>query len=110
MATSDEDAAGDAHEDVSLAPARPQLKPPRMYQVVMLNDDYTPMDFVVEVLMEFFNMDQERATEVMLAVHLQGRGVCGVFTRDVAETKQMQVNQYAQQCEHPLLCDIEAVD
>lgn len=88
--------------------AKPQLKRPPMYKVVMLNDDYTPMEFVVEVLQLFFNMDREGATRVMLTVHTKGRAVCGVFTRDVAETKAAQVNRYARENEHPLLCEIEA--
>ncbi|ABC29161.1 uncharacterized conserved protein [Hahella chejuensis KCTC 2396] len=76
----------------------------------MLNDDYTPMDFVVEVLIRFFNMSEPKATQVMLAVHTQGRAVCGVFTRDIAESKAAQVNQYSSECEHPLLCEIERAD
>ena len=100
------------HDDGGLAvkEAKPQLKPPPMYKVVLLNDDYTPMEFVVEVLESFFNMGRERATQVMLAVHTQGKGVCGIFTRDIAETKAAQVNQYARDSQHPLLADTEAVD
>ena len=74
-----------------------------------MNDDYTPMDFVVAVLMMFFSMNQEQATQVMLAVHTQGKGVCGSFTRDVAETKAAIVNQYARDNNHPLLCEVEKV-
>ncbi len=74
----------------------------------MINDDYTPMEFVVEVLEVFFGMKREKATQVMLTVHTQGRAVCGVYTRDIAETKAMQVNQYARENQHPLLCEIEA--
>lgn len=101
-----------AHDDGGLAvqESKPQLKPPPMYKVVLLNDDYTPMEFVVEVLESFFNMGRERATQVMLAVHTQGKGVCGIFTRDIAETKAAQVNQYARDSQHPLLADTEAVD
>ena len=95
---------------LALAPEKPQLKRPSMYRVVMLNDDYTPMDFVVEVLMKFFNMSEEKATQVMLTVHTQGKAVCGVYTRDIAETKAAQVNQYSSECEHPLLCEIERAD
>ncbi|BBB26291.1 ATP-dependent Clp protease adaptor protein ClpS [Amphritea japonica ATCC BAA-1530] len=87
--------------------AKPELKRPSMYRVVLMNDDYTPMDFVVEVLMGFFAMNQEKATQVMLAVHTKGKGVCGVFTLDIAETKATQVNQYARECNHPLLCEVE---
>jgi ATP-dependent Clp protease adaptor protein ClpS len=86
---------------------RPKLKRPPMYSVVLLNDDYTPMEFVVELLQRFFYMNREKATQVMLHVHTRGKGVCGVFTREVAETKVMQVNQYARDHEHPLLCTME---
>lgn len=89
---------------------KPTLKKPPLYKVVLLNDDYTPMEFVVEVLETFFRMNREKATHVMLTVHTKGKGVCGVFSRDVAETKAAQVNQYARQNEHPLLCEIEACD
>jgi ATP-dependent Clp protease adaptor protein ClpS len=92
------------------APAKPKLKEPPMYKVILLNDDYTPMEFVVEVLQMFFGMDREKATQVMLAVHTTGKATCGIFTRDVAETKSAQVNQYAQDNQHPLVSDIEAVD
>ena len=95
---------------VAVQEAKPALKPPAMYKVILLNDDYTPMDFVVEVLEGFFSMDRETATRVMLAVHTEGHAVCGVFTRDIAETKAMQVNQYARECQHPLLCEIEKDD
>jgi len=89
--------------------AKPKLKKPRMYRVVMLNDDYTPMEFVVEVLEMFFNKNQEQATEIMLHVHTRGIGICGVYTREVAETKVMQVNEYSKQNQHPLLCNMEAL-
>jgi ATP-dependent Clp protease adaptor protein ClpS len=99
------------HEDgaagVVLQEAKPALQAPPMYKVVIFNDDYTPMDFVVEVLEVFFNLNRELATKVMLAVHTEGRAVCGLFTRDIAETKAMQVNQYARESQHPLLCEIE---
>lgn len=89
---------------------RPKLKRPPMYKVVMINDDYTPMEFVVETLEVFFGMDREKATKVMLTVHTQGKATCGIYSRDVAETKAAQVNQYARDNEHPLLCEIEAVE
>ena len=89
--------------------AKPALKPPSMYKVLVLNDDYTPMDFVVEVLKIFFNMEEEKATQVMLAIHTQGKAVCGVYTRDIAETKATQVNQYSRESQHPLLCEIDKV-
>lgn len=95
------------NEDLAVAPARPVLQPPPMYRVLMLNDDYTPMDFVVEVLENFFAMSREQSTQTMLAVHHQGFAVCGVYTRDIAETKAEQVSQYARDCNHPLLCEVE---
>ena len=86
-----------------------KVGPPKMYQVVMLNDDYTPMEFVVLVLQEFFNKDREAATQIMLKIHLDGKGVCGVFTRDVAATKVDQVLDAANQAGHPLQCVSEPV-
>ncbi len=99
----------DSHADhgVLVDPARPEVAPPPFYQVLLLNDDYTPMDFVVDVLQQFFALDLDRATQVMLHVHTRGRGVCGVFTREVAETKVAQVNEYARMNQHPLLCTME---
>ncbi len=94
--------------DVAVQEAKPKLKPPPMYRVVLLNDDYTPMEFVVEVLETFFNMNREKATQIMLTVHTQGKGVCGLFTRDIAETKATQVNQYSKDNQHPLIAEIEA--
>jgi len=94
----------------ALAPEELKLKPPPLYRVVLLNDDYTPMEFVVGVLRKFFGMDVETATRVMLKVHTEGKGVCGVFPREIAETKAVQVNDYAREAEHPLLCDIEVED
>jgi len=75
--------------------AKPKLQKPPMYKVVLINDDYTPMEFVVEVLESFFGMNREKATQVMLHVHSKGKGVCGVFTRELAETKVVHVNQYS---------------
>lgn len=86
-----------------------EIKPPRRYQVVLLNDDYTPMDFVVEVLERFFGMDEAKAVNVMMAVHTQGKGVCGVYSKEVAEMKVMQVNNYAHEHQHPLQCQMEIV-
>ncbi len=86
---------------------KPALKRPPLYSVIMLNDDYTPMEFVVHVLEQFFNLDRERAVRVMLQVHTQGKGVCGQFTREIAETKVAQVNSYARESNHPLLCTME---
>lgn len=92
------------------APAKPKIKKPPLYRVVLLNDDYTPMEFVVEVLQTFFGLGREKATQVMLAVHTQGKATCGIFPRDIAETKSAQVNQYAQENQHPLISEIEAVE
>ncbi len=86
---------------------KPKLQKPPLYKVVLINDDYTPMDFVVEVLCSFFSMNVEAATQVMLKVHTEGKGVCGVFGKDVAESKAAQVNEYARECEQPLLCSVE---
>jgi len=87
--------------------SKPRLKRPPMYKVIMFNDDYTPMEFVVDVLETFFGMNREKATRVMLRVHTEGRAVCGVFSRDVAETKSAQVMKCAREHQHPLVCEIE---
>jgi len=92
---------------VVLEEARPEVGLPPMYRVVLLNDDFTPMEFVVEVLQMFFGMDHDRATQVMLHVHTRGKGVCGVFTFEIAETKVVQVNEYSRQHDHPLKCTLE---
>lgn len=84
-----------------------KVKVPPMYQVFLLNDDYTPMEFVVSVLQKFFGMGREKATQVMLKVHREGRGVCGVYPRDVAATKVEQVGDYAREHQHPLQCVME---
>ncbi len=94
-------------DGLAVEEAKPKLKRPPLYKVILLNDDYTPMEFVVEVLQTFFGMDRSRATQIMLHVHTRGHGVCGVFSRDVAETKVDQVNAYSQQHNHPLLCTME---
>ncbi|QGZ62155.1 ATP-dependent Clp protease adapter ClpS [Paraburkholderia acidisoli] len=84
-----------------------KTKPPSMYKVVLMNDDYTPMEFVVMVVQEYFNKDRETATQIMLKVHREGRGVCGVYTRDIASTKVEQVVTHARQAGHPLQCVME---
>ncbi len=99
---------GPYDDGLALAEAKPQLKRPPMYKVILLNDDYTPMEFVIHILESFFGMDRERATHIMLNVHTQGKGICGIFTRDIAETKVAQVNDYSRQQDHPLLCTLEA--
>lgn len=96
--------------DLATKPADPELEEPPRYKVVLHNDDFTPMEFVVEVLQTFFYMDSEKAVQVMLAVHTQGKATCGIFTRDIAETKSHLVNEYARECQHPLLCDIDRAD
>ena len=92
---------------LSLLEAKPKLKRPSMYKVVLHNDDYTPMEFVVLLLERLFSMPREKATQVMLHVHTRGKGVCGVFTKDIAETKVAQVNDFSRQNNHPLLCAME---
>jgi ATP-dependent Clp protease adaptor protein ClpS len=87
--------------------AAPKLKRPPLYQVVLINDDYTPMEFVVDILQRFFAMDRTKATRVMLEVHTKGKGVCGVFTYEIAETKVAQVIAYARQHQHPLMATLE---
>ena len=94
-------------DDLELQEAKPKVKRPPLYKVMLLNDDYTPMEFVVHVLESFFRMDREKATQVMLHVHTRGVGVCGVFTREIAETKVSQVNDFARSNQHPLLCTME---
>ena len=96
------------HKDDSvLETKKAKLKLPPMYKVLLLNDDYTPMEFVVLVLQKFFGMTRERATQVMLKVHREGMGVCGVFPRDVASTKVQQVEAYSRKHQHPLQCVME---
>lgn len=87
--------------------AKPKIKQPPLYKVLLLNDDFTPMDFVVSVLMKFFAMPKEKATNIMLQVHNSGVGVCGKYTKDIAETKVDTVNEYSRENQHPLLCSIE---
>jgi ATP-dependent Clp protease adaptor protein ClpS len=84
-----------------------ELMPPSMYKVILNNDDYTPMDFVIEVLRIFFSKNEQEATDIMLTIHHQGKGICGVFPFGIAETKVIQVNQFARQNQHPLLCSLE---
>jgi ATP-dependent Clp protease adaptor protein ClpS len=97
----------DDEGDVAVTEAPPKLKKPSMYFVLLINDDYTPMEFVVHILEKLFKLDRTAATQVMLEVHTRGKGVCGIFTREIAETKVMQVNSYAKDHEHPLLCTLE---
>ena len=92
---------------LALEEAKPKLKKPPLFQVILINDDYTPMEFVVQVLELIFSMDRPKATRVMLEVHTKGKGVCGVFNFEIAETKVAQVMAIAQQHQHPLLCTME---
>jgi ATP-dependent Clp protease adaptor protein ClpS len=86
---------------------KPKLKPPKQYKVVLINDDYTPMEFVVHILTTFFSMDHAKATRVMMAVHTKGKGICGIFSYEIAETKVDQVNEYSKMNQHPLMCTME---
>jgi ATP-dependent Clp protease adaptor protein ClpS len=93
--------------DTSVAEASPEVKQPPLFQVVLINDDYTPMEFVVDVLERFFGLNRTQATQVMLEVHTRGKGVCGVYTHDIAETKVALVTRYARDHQHPLMCSLE---
>jgi ATP-dependent Clp protease adaptor protein ClpS len=95
--------------DLAVEEARPKLKRPPLYRVVLINDDFTPMEFVVDILETVFGMERTRATQVMLEVHTKGKGVCGVFSFEIAETKVAQVMGIAKQHQHPLLCTMEEV-
>ncbi|NNC22880.1 ATP-dependent Clp protease adapter ClpS [Salinisphaera sp. USBA-960] len=93
--------------DTALAPSDAEVQPPPQYHVIMHNDDYTPMDFVVEVLTTYFNLDRDRATQVMLTVHTHGKAIAGTFSAQIAETKVAMVNDHARAHQHPLLCTME---
>ena len=97
---------GDSY-DLAVEETRPRLKEPPLYRVVLINDDYTPMEFVVNILESIFGMERTRATQVMLEVHTKGKGVCGVYNYEIAETKVAQVMGIAKQHQHPLLCTME---
>lgn len=98
----------DKHSDSTVLEAQhTRLKPPPLYKVLLLNDDFTPMDFVVVVLQKFFGKSREQATQIMLKVHQEGAGVCGVYTQDVAQTKVDQVTAFARDNQHPLQCVME---
>jgi ATP-dependent Clp protease adaptor protein ClpS len=92
---------------LALEEERPKLKPPKQYKVIVINDDYTPMEFVVQVLIMFFSMDEAKATRVMMSVHTKGKGICGIFSHEIAETKVDQVNEYSRMNQHPLMCVME---
>lgn len=97
----------DYDDGLVLQEARPKVAKPPLFKVILLNDDYTPMEFVVIVLEKFFRMDRENATRIMLQVHQTGIGVCGVFSREIAETKVQQVTEFSQENQHPLQCTME---
>jgi len=99
--------AGKQRDDTVLEVRRVKTKPPPMFKVMLLNDDYTPMDFVVIVLQKFFSLNREKAMQIMLKVHREGMGVCGIYSKDVAATKVDQVRSYAKQHQHPLQCMME---
>lgn len=94
-------------DGLALQESKPKLKRPPLYKVILNNDDYTPMDFVVHILEIFFSKDRENATRIMLEVHTRGIGICGIFTYEIAETKVSQVNSYSREHQHPLLCTME---
>ncbi len=98
---------GEHDSGLAVKEAPPKVRKPPLYKVVLLNDDYTPMDFVVHVLERFFSMDRAKATQIMLEVHTRGKGICGVFSHEIAETKVSQVNAYSRENQHPLLCTLE---
>lgn len=94
-------------EGLALKEAKPKLKRPPLFKVILINDDYTPMEFVVHILEDFFSRDRETATRIMLEVHTRGKGICGIYTHELAETKVAQVNNYARENQHPLFCTME---
>ncbi|QWT45021.1 ATP-dependent Clp protease adapter ClpS [Azospira inquinata] len=96
-----------SQDGVLLEKERSKLKPPPLFKVLLLNDDFTPMDFVIVVLQKFFAMNREQATRIMLKVHKEGRGLCGVYPRDIAASKVEQVVAFARQNQHPLACVME---
>lgn len=107
MAESPKDIEHYGGHDLAVDEAKPKLKPPPLYRVMLINDDFTPMEFVVDILESVFGMERTRATQVMLEVHTKGKGICGVFSYEIAETKVAQVMQIASQHQHPLLCTME---
>ena len=114
MSTSDDEGGNDTDQDrdqgLATVTAKPELKRPPMYKVLLHNDDYTPMEFVVHILEQFFAMNREKATQIMLTVHTEGAATVGIFPRDIAETKSEQVNLYAQENNHPLISTVEMTD
>ncbi len=103
----DDDWDNDYDSGLAVEEDKPKLKPPKQYKVIVVNDDFTPMEFVVQVLTMFFAMDQAKATRVMMAVHTKGRGICGIYSHEIAETKVDQVNEFSRLNQHPLMCTME---
>lgn len=103
---SDKDLSWD-NQSLVFEETQEEIKEPNMYKVLIINDDFTPMDFVIDVLVRFFRMNEEHATHVMMHVHTRGKGLCGIFTHEIAETKMLQVNHHAKENQHPLLCVME---
>ncbi len=97
----------DDDSGLAVEESKPKIKPPGQYKVVLNNDDYTPMEFVVQVLTTFFGMDHAKATRVMMSVHTKGKGICGIYSYEIAETKVDQVNEFSKLNQHPLLCSME---
>ena len=106
----DQEDQEDKGTSVAVATVKPKLKKPPLYRVIIFNDDYTPMEFVVYILQTFFGIDRDKATQIMLQVHTHGKGVCGIFTKEIAETRSAQVNNFARENEHPLVSEIEPLD
>ena len=103
----DHDQDADWDGGLAVEEQKPKLKPPKQFKVIVNNDDYTPMEFVVQVLMMYFSMDDAKATRVMMSVHTKGKGICGTFSHEIAETKVDQVNEYSRLNQHPLMCTME---
>ncbi|MDH5424093.1 MAG: ATP-dependent Clp protease adapter ClpS [Gammaproteobacteria bacterium] len=104
---SDKEFKNDHDDGLAVEEDKPKLKPPKRYKVFLMNDDFTPMEFVIQILQGFFNMNRENAVQVMMMVHTKGKGICGVYSKDIAETKVAQVNEYSRQNQHPLMCSME---
>lgn len=102
-----DDDYNDYDSGLAVEEQKPKLKPPKQYKVIVVNDDFTPMEFVVQVLTTFFSMDEAKATRVMMAVHTKGKGICGIFSHEIAETKVDQVNEFSRLNQHPLMCTME---
>lgn len=105
--TAEDDWDHDYDDGLAVEEEQPKVKQPKQYKVIVVNDDYTPMEFVVQVLMMFFGMDNAKATRVMMSVHTKGKGICGIYSHEIAETKVDQVNEYSRMNQHPLMCIME---